>query len=106
FGVHHNRAIPGDRLLDRLAGNQEEADAPFARLHGDLVAAVEQHQRTVAGLLSDYGLVDAVGLLGEYAERLRRGAEIAKTFEHIGEGVTLKLDRERLTLARRHPNVE
>src|SRR5580704_16162803 len=106
FGVHHNRAIPGDRLLDRLAGDQEEADALLAGLHGDFVAAVEQHQRAVAGLLADHGLADAVGLLGEHAERLRRGAEISKTLEHIGEGVPLELDRQGLALTRRHPDVE
>ena len=36
LGVHHDRAVPGDRLLDRLARHQEEADSLFARLHREL----------------------------------------------------------------------
>ena len=31
LGVHHDRSIPGDRLLDRLARDQQEADALVAR---------------------------------------------------------------------------
>ena len=67
---------------------------------------VEQHQRAIAGLLADQDLVHAVGLLGQHAERLRRGAEIARALEHISEGMALELDRQRLALARRHPDVE
>ena len=51
--VHHDRAVPCDRLLDRLAGHEQEADAFVAGLHRDLVAAVEQHERAIAGLLAD-----------------------------------------------------
>src|SRR5258708_33041045 len=42
--VHHDWTIPGDRLLDRLAGNQQEADAVLAGQHRDLGAAVEQDE--------------------------------------------------------------
>src|SRR6516164_3966004 len=35
--VHHDRSIPGDWLLDRLAGHEQEANALFARLYGDFV---------------------------------------------------------------------
>ena len=52
LGVHDDRSVPGDRLLERLAGHQQEADAFVARLHHDLVAAVEQHERPVAGLVA------------------------------------------------------
>src|SRR4029077_6999463 len=69
-------------------------------------AAVEQHQRAVAGLLADDGLADAFGLFGEYPERLRRGAEISRPLETVGEGVPLQLDRKRLAQAWRHPDVE
>ena len=104
--VHHDRAVPGDRLLDRLAGHEEEANALVAGLHRHFVAAVEDDERAVAGLLADQDLVGAVGLLGEHAEGLRGGAEVAGALEHIGESVALELDRKRLALARRHPDVE
>ena len=45
LGVHDDGAVPGDRLADRLAGNQEEADALVDPLDGDLVPLVEQDQR-------------------------------------------------------------
>ena len=104
--VHHDRAVPGDRLLDRLARHEEEANAFVAGLHRHFVAAVEDDERPVAGLLADQDLVGAVGLLGEHAEGLRGGAEVAGSLEHIGESVALQLDRKRLALARRHPDIE
>ena len=51
--VHDDGPVPGDRLLDRLARNQQEADALLAGLNRDLIAAVEQHQRPIAGALAD-----------------------------------------------------
>ena len=47
LGVHHDGAIPRDRLLERLAGDQQEANAFGAGLDYDLVAAVEEHERMV-----------------------------------------------------------
>ena len=52
------------------------------------------------------GLVGAVGLLGQHAERRRRRAEIAGALEHIGESVPLDLHRKRLALARRDGDIE
>src|SRR5262245_24582404 len=75
LGVHHDRAIPRNRLLDRLARDQQEPDALVAGLHRDLVPAVEQHERAVAGALADQGLSALAFLLGQDAERLRRIAE-------------------------------
>src|SRR5437763_657058 len=46
--VHHDRTVPGNRLLEWLPGHQQEADAFVAGLHRHLVAVVEQHERTVA----------------------------------------------------------
>jgi len=46
--IHHDRPIPCDRFLDRLARHQQEADALVAGLHHDLVAAVKEHQRVIA----------------------------------------------------------
>src|SRR3954471_8803489 len=51
--VHHDRPGPGGRLLDRLAGDEQKADAALARLYGDLVAAVEHDERAVAGGLAE-----------------------------------------------------
>jgi hypothetical protein len=42
--VHHDGAIPCDRLLNRLARYQQEPNALRSRLYRNLVAAVEQHQ--------------------------------------------------------------
>src|SRR5262245_22498529 len=77
LGVHHDRAIPSNRLLDRLARDQQEPDALVAGLDRDLVAAVEQHERAVAGALADQGLSALAFLLGQDAERLRGIAERA-----------------------------
>ena len=66
----------GERLLAR---HQQKANALVADLHRDLVTAVEHDQRAIAGLLPDHGLVAAVGLLGQHAKWLRRGAGIART---------------------------
>src|SRR2546430_1837945 len=53
LGVHHDRAIPGDRLLDRLARDQEEPDALLAGLDRHLVAAIEQHERAISRSFAD-----------------------------------------------------
>src|SRR5215475_4799318 len=70
LGVHHDRAIPRNRLLDRLARDQQEPDALLAGLDRDLVSAVEQHERAVAGALADQGLSALAFLLGQDSERL------------------------------------
>ena len=46
--VHHDRAAPGDRLFERLAGDEQETDALIAGLHDDLVAAIEEYERAIA----------------------------------------------------------
>jgi len=40
LGVHDYRAIPGDGLLERLAGDEQEADAIIARLKYEFIAAM------------------------------------------------------------------
>src|SRR5450759_2316108 len=106
LSVHHDRSVPGDRLLDRLTGYQQEADALRARLHCDLVAAVEQHQRAVADLFAHDNFLAVHLLFGEHSLRLRSGAERARALEHVGEGVPFSFDLQRLALARRHEDVE
>ena len=63
-------ALPRDRLLDRLAGDQQESDAVLASLDGDLVAAVEQHQGTVARPLSHQRLIILTRFFGQDTKRL------------------------------------
>ena len=105
--VHHDRPVPGDRLLDRLAGHQQEADALLAGLHRDLVAAVEHDERAVAGLLAhERPRRPPVDSFGQHAERRRGVAERAGAREDVGEGVAVDLHWEGLPLARRHRDVE
>src|SRR5471030_1589523 len=54
LGVHHDRSIPGDRLLERFSRHEQEPDALAARLYHDLVSAVEQHERSVSRFVAPY----------------------------------------------------
>src|SRR5260370_10117819 len=47
--VHDNRTVPGDRLFEGLAGNEEEADAFVAGLDHYFVAAIEEDERAIVG---------------------------------------------------------
>src|SRR5262245_24379697 len=104
--VHHDRAVPGDRLLDRLARDQEKAGALLAGLDRHLVAAVEQHERAVAGALAHETLAPTVVLLGEHAERLRGARKRAGALEHVCEGVPRGFHRQALAAPGRHEDVE
>ncbi len=73
--VHDDGPVPGDRLPDRPSRHQKEPDALLAGLDRHLIAAVEEDERTVAGLLADQDLVAVDRFLGEHAQRLRREAE-------------------------------
>src|SRR5262249_14158712 len=104
--VHHDRSVPGDRLFDRLARYQQEADSFLAGLHRYLVAAVKYDERAVSGSLTQEDLAPVHGLFGEYAERLRGRAESSRALEDISEGVPPGLDRQNLPASRRNPNIE
>src|SRR5579871_918048 len=69
LGVHHDRAVPRDRLLDGLARDQQEADAFVSGLDRHLVTAVKQNQGSIASALADNGLARGSLLLREDAER-------------------------------------
>ena len=43
LGVHHNRAIPGDRFLEGLARDEEKTDSILAGLDFNFIAAVEEY---------------------------------------------------------------
>jgi len=49
LGVHDDGAVPGHGLRDGFARYQEEADAVFARPHGQFVTTVEKHERAIVG---------------------------------------------------------
>src|ERR1700722_14994193 len=42
LSVHHDRAVPCDGLLDRFAGNQQEANSVRSGLNRQFVSAIEQ----------------------------------------------------------------
>src|SRR5262245_27274368 len=67
LGVHHDWSVPGDRLFERAAGDEQEANPVIAGMDSDLVAAVEEHQRTVP-----YGIAAAGPALGADALRAHR----------------------------------
>ena len=50
LGIHDDRTVPGDRLFERFAGNQEEANAIFSGLHRNFVATIEKDEGAVVGL--------------------------------------------------------
>src|SRR5713101_7586722 len=106
IGVHHDRSVPGDRLLDRLARDQQEADAFLAGLDRHLVAAVEQHQRPVSRPLADERRSLRIVLLGQNAQRFGRAGKRPRSLEHIGEGVPGGLHRKYLAPPGRDGNVE
>ena len=70
--VHDDGAVPGYRLLDRLAGNQQKPDAFFAGLDRHLVAAVKKDQGPVSRLLPDQYLLAVNFLFRQYTERFGR----------------------------------
>lgn len=44
LGIHDYRAIPGNGLLDGLAGHEKETDAVVARFNRDFIAGIEKYQ--------------------------------------------------------------
>src|SRR5207237_10939543 len=69
LGIHDDGPLPRHRLRDRPAGDEQKPDTLLTRLHGDLVARIEQHERAIAGELRRPGRVSAP--FG--ADRLGRG---------------------------------
>ena len=103
--VHHDRPVPGDRLLDRLARDQQEADALVAGLHDDFVAA-DRRARAIGCRRSDRRRRRRSARSSVDHVRLRRVAERAGAREHVGERVARSLDRRCACAARRHRHVE
>src|SRR5262245_16621747 len=106
LSIHHDWPVPGDWFLDRFSGHQQETNAVLACLHRDLVAGIEQHQRTVSGLFPHQDFVAIHLLLAEYADRLRGRMKRSIAFENVCKGVTLDLDLQRLASTSGHKDVE
>src|SRR5437899_4860178 len=105
--VHHDRPRPSHRLLERPSGDEQEPDSGLARLDGDLVARVEQHERTIAGILTHRWPRGALAhTLRQHATRRRGVAERAAPLEHVGERMARRLDRDGLLHPRRDPHVQ
>src|SRR5262245_49578374 len=98
--------MPGDRLLDRPAGDEEEPDTLVASLDGHLVAAVEHDERAVARALAHQRLTGDAFLLGQYAEWRRCTGERARSFENVRERVPIAFDGQGLAYARGYEHVE
>src|ERR1022692_2997082 len=47
LSVHHDRSVPGHRLLERLSGDQKKSDPIIPSLYRHLVAAIEKNERAV-----------------------------------------------------------
>ena len=103
--VHHDGAIPRDRFLQWLAGDQQKSDAFVPRLHGDVVTGVEQDERAVVRLGGRGGVqpLDAFGGDGQ-----GRGgvAELSAPGKYIRERVVRGRDGQDFSLAGRNGDVE
>ena len=91
FRVHHDRSVPRHRLFQRATRAKQEPDAPLTGVHDHLVAAVEQHERAVACLVTGH-VLDRARLVGEHAHRRRGVAELAVALEHVRERVPPHVD--------------
>src|SRR2546423_6878190 len=103
--VHDNGSVPRNGLPDRLARDEQEADPVVARLNGHLIAAIEQHERSISRFVR-VRAIDATRQLVDDAERLRGVAKRSRSGKHIREGVTGAIHRQSLSLSGRHRHVQ
>src|SRR2546426_210836 len=104
--VHHDRPGPSHRFLERPSGDEQKPDSGFARLHGDLVPRVEQHERAIAGVLTHRRPRRPRPLphaLGQHTARCRGVEDRAASLEHVGERVARGVHGQRLLHPRRDP---
>src|SRR3984957_10916893 len=99
LSVHYDRSVPCDRLFDRLARHQQETDTLVAGLDGDLVAAVEQHQRVIAYVIFRRR-IGICRLFSQNRARIRGIAERSGACEYVGKRVARGFDLEPLPLTR------
>src|SRR5438445_13869357 len=91
--VHHDRAVPSDGLLDRLARHQQESNPLVPCLHHDLVSAVEEYQRLIADVVH-WPAIGFRDMGSQYRQRIRGVAERAGACEHVGKLVTRRVHYE------------
>ena len=106
LGIHHDRAMPGHRLFDRRAGNQQEAQTFGTGLNGDLFAGAKTHQRTVARHVANVQFFPCDFFFQQntlWAGCIHKGA---LTFEDIGKGAAVGVDLEGLLDPSRHKDIE
>src|SRR5437660_3984366 len=103
--IHYYGAVPGNRLLDRLAGDEEKTDSFAAGLHHDLISTIEEHERMIADVVDGRG-VGVNDLIRENRPRIRCVAECARARKDVGKGVSRRLNLEPLAKSRRNRNVE
>ena len=50
--VHHDRAVPGHRLFDGLARDQQESNSFLSGLNADFIATIEEHERMIVDVVN------------------------------------------------------
>ena len=105
FGVHHDRAVPGDRLAQRLAGDEQEAHAFDGGGCLHLVPVTEDHQAVVVqvgvALQVKVILADFVVI-----KRVLFHAETGFAFKDIGKAGMAALHRAGESLVGRHGHIQ
>src|ERR1700676_1203153 len=103
--VHDDWTIPGNRLLQRLTGDQEESNPIVAGLYLQFVTAVKQHERAVIRLRRRHHF-QPFHSFSRHSKRAGCVTELSASRENVGEGVAGRLYRQCLSAARRHGDVQ
>ena len=105
LAIHHDWTIPGNGLLQRLAGNEQKAEAQFAGFHGDLIAPVELNERAIAGALPHHDSAPSTS----FSVSTPNGREAPRNEpepRNVREGMPFGLDRQNLAPSGGNPNIE
>src|SRR4029077_10685486 len=96
--IHHDWAVPRNRLFDWLAGYQQETDSFATSLDDDLISAVKEHERVIVDVVDGRG-VRINDLIRKDRPRIRGVTERAGAREDVSESVARRLDLEPLAKA-------
>lgn len=105
LGVHDDRPVPRDRLLNWLAGDEQEADAFRSGLDLNLIAAIEQDQGMVRRVILGLHVGIDTGL-GEDRLRSRGIAKSSRAGENVGKRIARGLHLKTPALVRRYGDVD